>query len=180
MDFTFMTPTSRGKGKAAFQVSVTQGHNGYLSSFLREFESHWSAISRNSRGSIHTPRMPRHQTRPFQPPPLGPTPPAGVSPHTDLNEHGVVEIEETRGNIGLGLTVNFISKNLKTKTFVSSRSSHVDDEHKFCVICQVEFENEEKIGVLKCCHEYHEECIKKWLIRRNRCPICKLIALVLD
>ena len=27
--------------------------------------------------------------------------------------------------------------------------------------------------LLNCKHDYHEECIKKWFERNNKCPICK-------
>ena len=34
------------------------------------------------------------------------------------------------------------------------------------------------VGTLKTCgHDYHVECIKKWLEMKNLCPICKSPAL---
>lgn len=32
---------------------------------------------------------------------------------------------------------------------------------------------EKKFGILHCGHEYHEECVKKWLTVKNNYAICK-------
>ncbi|KAK6804891.1 hypothetical protein RDI58_002675 [Solanum bulbocastanum] len=49
-----------------------------------------------------------------------------------------------------------------------------DGEEIICVICQCEYENDETIGTLECQHEYHESCIKEWLLKGKRsCPICR-------
>ncbi|KAK1409258.1 hypothetical protein QVD17_35784 [Tagetes erecta] len=44
-----------------------------------------------------------------------------------------------------------------------------------CVICLKEYEVEDMIGTLICKHQYHDECIKKWLSKtENRnCPVCR-------
>ncbi|KAJ1379273.1 Zinc finger, RING-type [Sesbania bispinosa] len=52
-----------------------------------------------------------------------------------------------------------------------------DQETDSCIICQDEFKDQEKIGVLRCEHEYHADCLKKWLLVKNVCPICKSEAL---
>jgi hypothetical protein len=39
---------------------------------------------------------------------------------------------------------------------------------------QEEYKNEEEVGTVKNCgHDYHVGCIKKWLLKKNTCPICK-------
>ncbi|KAI3828228.1 hypothetical protein L1987_02325 [Smallanthus sonchifolius] len=99
-----------------------------------------------------------------------------------LPEEELLALGEHIGNTDSGLSDNFISDQLKTRTFASFRRHSedlmpADEEPNFCVICQMEFENQEKIGILDCCHEYHEKCIKKWLVVKNNCPICKSAAL---
>ncbi|KAK1431021.1 hypothetical protein QVD17_14212 [Tagetes erecta] len=84
---------------------------------------------------------------------------------------------EQFGNKNPGLSDDSISDHVKTRIFASSRTVAADEEPNFCVICQMDFEDEEKIRVLDCRHEYHVECIKKWLNVKNNCPICKSTAL---
>ncbi|KAD4178974.1 hypothetical protein R6Q59_022533 [Mikania micrantha] len=91
-----------------------------------------------------------------------------------------VEVEvqgEQFGNKDSRLLDDFISDQVKTRIFTSSGSLPADEEPKICVICQMDFEDQEKIRVLDCRHEYHVECIKKWLTVKNNCPICKSTAL---
>lgn len=49
-----------------------------------------------------------------------------------------------------------------------------------CIICLDEYEDGVSIVIrLPCGHEFHEECIKRWLLSRKRtCPICKMDVLL--
>lgn len=31
----------------------------------------------------------------------------------------------------------------------------------------------DEIGMVNCRHEFHVDCIKKWLMRKNKCPNCR-------
>ena len=42
-----------------------------------------------------------------------------------------------------------------------------------CTICQSKFEHEEIIRTLQCKHQYHINCIDKWLKNNKKCPICQ-------
>ncbi len=43
-----------------------------------------------------------------------------------------------------------------------------------CVICQENFENDDKVRVLQCEHIYHKECIDNWLGNHSyKCPTCR-------
>ncbi|KAF2312087.1 hypothetical protein GH714_028012 [Hevea brasiliensis] len=43
-----------------------------------------------------------------------------------------------------------------------------------CCNWQEEYEDMDDVGSLKICgHDYHVNCIKKWLSMKNLCPICK-------
>nr|XP_009776821.1 PREDICTED: putative RING-H2 finger protein ATL50 [Nicotiana sylvestris]XP_016439638.1 PREDICTED: putative RING-H2 finger protein ATL50 [Nicotiana tabacum] len=55
-----------------------------------------------------------------------------------------------------------------TKTEVVS-----DEEPEICAICQAEYEEEETMGTLQCGHEYHMDCIKQWILRKQDCPMCR-------
>ena len=42
---------------------------------------------------------------------------------------------------------------------------------------QEEYKNKENIGILRCEHEYHADCFRRWLLEKNVCPMCKSVAL---
>ncbi len=46
---------------------------------------------------------------------------------------------------------------------------------KECPICIEKFKLNEKRTILPCFHDFHSDCINKWLKENNTCPICKKI-----
>lgn len=100
----------------------------------------------------------------------------------------LLALEEQIGNVKTGLTEEHIIRNLKTSmrnskpTFLLSDelSRCSSEEPEACIICQVEYEEDEMIGTLDCGHNYHGECIKRWLLEKNLCPICKKTGLATD
>ncbi|KAI7752010.1 hypothetical protein M8C21_030421 [Ambrosia artemisiifolia] len=105
------------------------------------------------------------------------------SHHRVTLEEAVQALREQLGQaVDSGLPAKFIAEHLKTRTFTSSRHhsqdlTPADEEPNLCVICQMELEDQEKVGTLGCSHEYHAKCIKKWLTVKNNCPVCKSTAL---
>ncbi|KAJ9705423.1 hypothetical protein PVL29_003458 [Vitis rotundifolia] len=83
------------------------------------------------------------------------------------------------GEVSTGLSEESITNCVKTRTYISStclnleEGASMDQENDSCIICQEEYENEEKIGFLDCGHEYHADCLKKWLLVKNVCPLCR-------
>ncbi|KAL6347510.1 hypothetical protein AAG906_026032 [Vitis piasezkii] len=53
----------------------------------------------------------------------------------------------------------------------------IDRSHRGGAPSEEEYENEEKIGFLDCGHEYHADCLKKWVLVKNVCPLCKAPAM---
>ncbi|XP_019261321.1 PREDICTED: E3 ubiquitin ligase BIG BROTHER-like [Nicotiana attenuata] len=49
----------------------------------------------------------------------------------------------------------------------------LDIEKEACVICLLDYKEEDIIGTLKCGHEFHAGCVKKWLLQKNACPFCR-------
>ncbi|KAK1296834.1 E3 ubiquitin-protein ligase RING1-like [Acorus calamus] len=47
------------------------------------------------------------------------------------------------------------------------------EETKECAICNDEMRAGTRATRMPCRHTYHGECIKRWLARRNSCPLCR-------
>lgn len=63
---------------------------------------------------------------------------------------------------------------LKTKRYVApATSADVDEDDLACTICFSPLEDGDRVGALPCHHEFHVECLKLWLRRRNTCPLCQ-------
>ncbi|KAJ9567717.1 hypothetical protein OSB04_003683 [Centaurea solstitialis] len=89
----------------------------------------------------------------------------------NMSYEELLALEERIGNVNTGLTEETISGCLKQKTYVS-----VPDAEP-CCICQEEYKNGDDIGGLGCGHDFHRSCIKKWLLQKNLCPVCKSAAI---
>ncbi|XP_057766482.1 probable E3 ubiquitin-protein ligase ZFP1 [Salvia miltiorrhiza] len=98
----------------------------------------------------------------------------------------LLALGEQIGSVGTGLSKEFIQCNLKVRTFkslptrVNLEATNDQQRTNFCAVCQTDYEPGQKIGTLECGHEYHSECIKKWLLMKNSCPVCKSPALRVD
>ncbi|KAL3498100.1 hypothetical protein ACH5RR_040832 [Cinchona calisaya] len=56
----------------------------------------------------------------------------------------------------------------------SKLQKHLPDEVAQCYICLVEYEEGDSVRILPCHHEYHKECIDRWLKEVHRvCPLCR-------
>ncbi|KAL8147769.1 putative E3 ubiquitin-protein ligase ZFP1 [Apium graveolens] len=105
----------------------------------------------------------------------------------NMSYEELLALGEQIGSVGSGLSEEFIIGHLKSRSSSLSRScsnvedtTSVDRELNLCVVCQVEYRDEEKKSILHCGHEYHLECIKNWLLVKNTCPICKSAALTTE
>ncbi|KAK1301224.1 hypothetical protein QJS10_CPB13g00351 [Acorus calamus] len=89
----------------------------------------------------------------------------------------LLALEEQIGNVSTGLTEETILKCLKQKKYLVDMIE-VAGGVEPCCVCQEEYTNGEDMGTLNCGHDFHTDCIKKWLMHKNLCPICKTTALV--
>ena len=89
-------------------------------------------------------------------------------PNVDnMSYEELLALEERMGNVNTGLPKETIDK-IPTDKF--SRYRYSDDK---CIICQYEFQYNEKVKVLPCKHCFHPECIEEWLKNQKVCPYCK-------
>ncbi|KAE8668299.1 E3 ubiquitin ligase BIG BROTHER-related [Hibiscus syriacus] len=47
-----------------------------------------------------------------------------------------------------------------------------------CVICRVDYEDDDSLTILSCKHSYHPECINNWLKINKVCPVCSAEVLI--
>ncbi|KAL5698002.1 RING-type E3 ubiquitin transferase [Ranunculus cassubicifolius] len=95
----------------------------------------------------------------------------------DMSYEELLALGERIGNVVTGFPKETISSHLKTKVYHSTTTKDTNNETETCTVCQVEFKDAEKVGSLDCGHEYHVDCIKRWLQVKNVCPICKVPAI---
>ncbi|XP_020979226.1 E3 ubiquitin-protein ligase MBR2-like [Arachis ipaensis] len=80
-------------------------------------------------------------------------------------------------NPDLGLTETEVAVCIGREIFrtVGGQPQNIDA----CGICQEDYVHGEELGRLDCAHRYHLSCIRQWLLIKNRCPICKKMALTI-
>lgn len=103
----------------------------------------------------------------------------------DMSYEELLALGERIGKVNTGLSEEMITSQMKTKSYLLLATNAInleeaaseEQETDSCIICQDEYKNQEKIGILQCGHEYHADCLKKWLLVKNVCPVCKSEAL---
>ncbi|XP_027125603.2 uncharacterized protein [Coffea arabica] len=88
----------------------------------------------------------------------------------------LLELGDRIGYVSTGLREDDITHCLRrTRNPVTDnlRSSLIIEVEKKCSVCQEEYDADDEMGKLNCGHQFHIQCIKKWLSQKNACPICK-------
>jgi len=80
----------------------------------------------------------------------------------------LLELEERIGHVKKGLTQEEI-ETIPT-TLISSTQ---ELNQKQCAICTEVFTEQTYVKRLQCKHDYHDECINKWLLSSKKCPLCQ-------
>ncbi|KAI3721386.1 hypothetical protein L2E82_32396 [Cichorium intybus] len=89
----------------------------------------------------------------------------------NMSYEELLNLEERIGNVNTGLSEGSLSKCLREKIYYSLNQNH---EEVSCPICLEEYKDGDNVGRMeKCGHDYHVDCIKKWLLMKKLCPICK-------
>jgi hypothetical protein len=48
----------------------------------------------------------------------------------------------------------------------------IEREDCNCVICLSDYEDKERLRVLRCSHHFHQQCVDEWLKLHKTCPLC--------
>ncbi|CAL1387910.1 unnamed protein product [Linum trigynum] len=87
----------------------------------------------------------------------------------ELSYEELLALGDVVGTESRGLSADTIA-NLPSVNYKSgSNESGTSDS---CVICRLDYEDEEAVTVLRCKHSYHAECINNWLQINKVCPVC--------
>lgn len=77
-----------------------------------------------------------------------------------------------RGNMAnQGLTEGQFDR-IPTRVFVVDPDTPELEVEK-CTICFENLKDQEVVKELPCSHLFHPECVKTWLLRNKKCPVCK-------
>lgn len=84
-----------------------------------------------------------------------------------------MEANETRKSIG-GMGDNSEEAKIVDNVGIYRDGEMMEtDSQVSCVVCLCDFELEQWLKVMPCHHEFHSDCISKWLKENNTCPLCR-------
>ncbi|XP_020587255.1 uncharacterized protein LOC110029343 isoform X2 [Phalaenopsis equestris] len=91
----------------------------------------------------------------------------------NMTYEDLLELGDKIGYVSTGLREEQIASCIiKLKPSIFDIHISTEKERK-CSVCQEEYEIDDEVGKLGCDHSFHLECIKKWLLQKNACPVCK-------
>eukprot|EP00475_Leptophrys_vorax_P008840 TRINITY_DN1576_c0_g1_i1.p1 TRINITY_DN1576_c0_g1~~TRINITY_DN1576_c0_g1_i1.p1 ORF type:complete len:296 (+),score=57.82 TRINITY_DN1576_c0_g1_i1:172-1059(+) len=64
-------------------------------------------------------------------------------------------------------------RNLPTKRYDPEEMRDAEGDRTTCVVCMADFERGEELRVLPCSHEFHTQCVDRWLKVKKDCPLCR-------
>ncbi|XP_068639256.1 E3 ubiquitin ligase BIG BROTHER-related-like [Aristolochia californica] len=85
----------------------------------------------------------------------------------ELSYEELLALGDVVGTESRGLSAETIAS-LPSVTYKATQDGITDQ----CVICRLEYEDDESLVNLSCKHLYHPECINNWLQINKVCPVC--------
>ncbi|XP_057805458.1 probable E3 ubiquitin-protein ligase ZFP1 [Salvia miltiorrhiza] len=163
---SFPSRHSQAFSTAGFRYSERNGRTGISSDRYRPFAEESSAPDRAAHEDImaasystyYGSRAPYDQHREMR------------LDIDNMSYEELLALGESIGSVSTGLSDGLVSKCL-TQSIYCSSDQFQDDAT--CVICLEEYMDKDDVGSLKCGHDFHVGCIRKWLSMKNLCPICK-------
>ena len=65
---------------------------------------------------------------------------------------------------------------IEARTYPSLEATRTNDTPSECIYCLDKFNEENSknnILMLHCCHLFHKSCVADWVLKNNRCPVCR-------
>ena len=88
--------------------------------------------------------------------------------------HDEMELRMTDSQILYSVfKANYAIHEEKKDPLVINLNKETENNGTRCMICLVEFENDDIIYNLDCKHPFHYDCLEKWYRRSSHCPLCK-------
>lgn len=87
----------------------------------------------------------------------------------ELSYEELLALGEVVGTESRGLSSDMIASLPSVNYKAQSTAEGIADQ---CVICRLDYENDDALIVLPCKHAYHSECINNWLRINKVCPVC--------
>uniref|UniRef100_A0A0D9UX19 RING-type E3 ubiquitin transferase n=1 Tax=Leersia perrieri TaxID=77586 RepID=A0A0D9UX19_9ORYZ len=86
----------------------------------------------------------------------------------NMSYEDLLALGESIGNVSTGLADEKISGCVREVIFCSSDEQQNDQDDGSCPICLEEYKDNSLLGILKCNHDFHTDCIKNWLKKVKR------------
>uniref|UniRef100_A0A3B3WTD2 RING-type domain-containing protein n=1 Tax=Poecilia mexicana TaxID=48701 RepID=A0A3B3WTD2_9TELE len=86
-----------------------------------------------------------------------------------FSSQALLEFEERQGAVVSKKMSRREIQRFPTKNFCSATNSG----NTQCQICFCEYADKDKLRMLPCFHDYHVQCIDRWLKDNSTCPICR-------
>lgn len=147
----------------------------------RHYRRHSSRLSPYPIHSLSYPLGDHNSVFPSLPPGFSMLPPRPLIPTAfDIDLLGELEVEPLENDWQdghpvepKGLTKEQIRK--LPSYIVTKKTMEEFTENERCVVCMCEFDVEDKLRILPCAHEFHVNCVDKWLTTNPTCPICRAV-----
>ncbi|POO03533.1 43kDa postsynaptic protein [Trema orientale] len=89
----------------------------------------------------------------------------------ELSYEELLALGEVVGTESRGLSADTLASLPTVKYKIGGNQNGSNDS---CVICRLDYEDDETLTLLSCKHSYHPECINNWLNINKVCPVCSV------
>ncbi|XP_033752078.1 E3 ubiquitin-protein ligase RNF6-like [Pecten maximus] len=93
------------------------------------------------------------------------------SPADGNDYEDLLNLAEMLGDVkNKGLT-EAQSSRLPVRTYQANGDKQDSED---CLICMCEYDQGDRLKMLPCFHEFHSQCIDKWIMGNASCPVCRV------